>query len=93
MSSVLGRTTEAEGLELGGWSPPSVGPELEEPEVDGPSASGGVSDALLAVSASTSTAVSGPGESGALEGGDGMVLLAVSILTVALEGFPVMEFW
>jgi hypothetical protein len=87
MSSVLRRATEAEELELGGWTPPPVGPELEEPEVDGPSASGGVS-----VVVSVSAVVPGPGES-ALEGGDGMILLAGSILTVASEGFPVVEFW
>ena len=49
MSTVLGRTTEAEELELGGWSPPPVGPELEEP---GLSASGGISVAFLVVSVS-----------------------------------------
>ena len=59
MSSVLGRTTEAQGLELGGWSPPPVGPELEEPELDGLSASGGVSVAFLVVS--VSNVVSGRG--------------------------------
>ena len=101
MSTVLGRTTEAEELELGGWSPPPVGPELEEPELDRPSASGGVSVAFLAVS--VSTVASGLEESGALEGGDGMVLLTVSILIVASklpmpqsiysEGFPVVGFW
>jgi hypothetical protein len=91
MSSVLRRTTGAEELELGGWTPPPVGPELEEPEIDGPSTSGGVSLAFLALS--VSTVASGLGDSGALEGGDGMVLLAGSILTVASEGFPVAEFW